>query len=164
MTTNFIPLIETKEKFMSKGFEDNNHLWILWGCSEKSWCGALFVFFSQLFVNLRFELCFFVEFNDRIFWRIMFWVETLCGAAGTFYLRQNFERDNSTRSRFFIYLLYPSETKKLKLIYIWLKIATFLPQFDAIWFFFQNSQLLHFFAESLNLEIINSIIKTARKC
>ena len=37
----------------------------------------------------------------------------------------------------------PSETGKSQLIYNWLRIGTFKPKFDKIYFFYQHSQPLH---------------------
>ena len=42
---------------------------------------------------------------------------------------------NSTKNRVFISLVGPSETGKSQLIYNWLKIGTFQPKFDKIFFF-----------------------------
>ena len=41
----------------------------------------------------------------------------------------------STKNRVFISLVGPSETGKSQLICNWLKIGTFQPQFDKIYFF-----------------------------
>ena len=41
----------------------------------------------------------------------------------------------STKNRVFISLVGPSETGKSQLIYNWLKIGTFQPRFDKIFFF-----------------------------
>ena len=49
----------------------------------------------------------------------------------------------STTNRVFISLVGPSETGKSQLIYNWLKIGTFQPKFDKIYFFYQHSQLLY---------------------
>ena len=46
----------------------------------------------------------------------------------------------STKSRVFISLVGPSETGKSQLSYNWLKIGTFQPKFDKIYFFYQHSQ------------------------
>ena len=45
-----------------------------------------------------------------------------------------------TKNRVFISLVGLSETEKLQLIYNWLKIGTFQPKFDKIYFFYQHSQ------------------------
>ena len=49
----------------------------------------------------------------------------------------------STKNRVFISLVGPSETGKLQFIYNWLKIGTFQPKFDNIYFFYQHSQPLY---------------------
>ena len=49
----------------------------------------------------------------------------------------------STKNRVFISFVGPSETGKLQLIYNWLKIETFQPKFDKIYFFNQHSQPLY---------------------
>ena len=50
---------------------------------------------------------------------------------------------SSTRNWVFISLVGTSETRKLQLIYNLLKIGTFQPKFDKIFFFNQHSQLLY---------------------
>ena len=49
----------------------------------------------------------------------------------------------STKSRVFNSLVGLSETRKLQLLYNWLKIATFQTKFDKIYFFYQHSQPLY---------------------
>ena len=49
----------------------------------------------------------------------------------------------STKNRVFISLVGPSETGKSQLFYNWLKIGTFQPNFDKIYFFYQHSQHLY---------------------
>ena len=49
----------------------------------------------------------------------------------------------STTNRVFISSVGPSETGKSQLIYNWLKIGTFQPKFDKIYFFYQHSQPLY---------------------
>ena len=46
----------------------------------------------------------------------------------------------STKNRVLISLVGPSEAGKSQLIYNWLKIGTFQPKFDKIYFFYQHSQ------------------------
>ena len=72
----------------------------------------------------------------------------------------------STKNRVFISLVGPSETGKLQLIYNWLKIGTFQPKFDKIYFFYQHSQPLYDvmqkeienleFLQGVNFEFIDS--------
>ena len=49
----------------------------------------------------------------------------------------------STNNRVFISLVGPAESGKMQLIYNWLKIGTFQPKFDKIYFFYQLSQPLY---------------------
>ena len=73
----------------------------------------------------------------------------------------------STKNRVFISLVGPSETGKLQLIYNWLKIVTFQPKFDTIYFFYQHSQLVYYvmpkeienleFVRRVNFEFFNSM-------
>ena len=48
----------------------------------------------------------------------------------------------STKNRVFISLVGPSETRKSQPICNWLKIGTFQPKFDKIFFFYQHFQTL----------------------
>ena len=73
----------------------------------------------------------------------------------------------STKNRVFISLVGPSETGKSQLIYNWLKIGTFQPKFDKIYFFYQHSQALYDvmqkqienleFLQGVNFEFIYSL-------
>ena len=49
----------------------------------------------------------------------------------------------STKNLVFFSLVGPSETEKSQLIYNWLKIGTFQPKFDKIYFFYHYSQPLY---------------------
>ena len=44
----------------------------------------------------------------------------------------------STKERVFISLVGPSGSGKLNLIFEWLKIGTFQPKFDKIFYFYQH--------------------------
>ena len=44
----------------------------------------------------------------------------------------------STKNRVFTSLVGPSQTGKLQFVYNWLKIGTFQPKFDKIYFFYQH--------------------------
>ena len=80
----------------------------------------------------------------------------------------------STKSRVFISLCGPSETGKLQPIYKWLKIGTFQPKFDKIYFFYQHSQPLHDvmqkeiqnleLVQGVNFEFIDSLKNNGTKC
>ena len=73
----------------------------------------------------------------------------------------------STKNRVYISLVGPSETGKSQLNYNWLKIGTFQPKFDKIYFFYQHSQPLYDamqkeienleFVQGVNFEFIDSL-------
>ena len=65
----------------------------------------------------------------------------------------------STENRVFIPLVGPSETGKMQLIYNWLKIGTFQPKFDKIYFFDQHSQPLYDVMQKKieNLEFVQGV-------
>ena len=65
----------------------------------------------------------------------------------------------STKHRVFISLFGPSEAEKSQLSYNWLKIGTFQPKFDKIYFFHQHSQLLYdvMQKEIGNLEFVRGV-------
>ena len=79
----------------------------------------------------------------------------------------------STKNGVFISLAGPSETKEAQLIYNWLKIGTFQPKFDKIYFFYQHSQPLYDvmpkeienleFVQGVNFEFIDSLKTNGRK-
>ena len=79
----------------------------------------------------------------------------------------------STKNRVFISLVGPSETGKSQLIYNWLKIGTFQPKFDKIYFFYQHSQPLYDvmqkeiknleFVQGVNFEFIDSLKNNGTK-
>ena len=79
----------------------------------------------------------------------------------------------STKNRVFISLVGPSETGKSQLIYNWLKIGTFQPKFDKIYFFYQQSQTPYDvmqkaienleFVQGVNFEFIDSLKNNGTK-
>ena len=79
----------------------------------------------------------------------------------------------STKNRVFISLVGPSETVKSQLIYNWLKVGTFQPKFDKIYFFYQHSQPLYDvmqkeienleFVRGVNFEFIDSLKNNGTK-
>ena len=92
----------------------------------------------------------------------------------TFYSRQDYEQVISTKNRVLISLVGPSETGKSQLIYNWLKIGTFQPKFDKIYFFNQHSQPLYDvmqkeiienleFVRGVNFEFIDSLKNNGTK-
>ena len=64
-----------------------------------------------------------------------------------------------TKNRVFLSLVGPSETGKSQLLYNWLKIGTFQPKFDKIYFIYQRSQPLHgvMQKEIENLEFVRGV-------
>ena len=79
----------------------------------------------------------------------------------------------STKNRVFISLVGPSETGKSQFIYNWLKIWTFQPMFDKIYFFHEHSQPLKDvmqreienleFVQRVNFEFIDSLKNNGTK-
>ena len=79
----------------------------------------------------------------------------------------------STKNRVFISLVGPSENGKSQLIYNWLKIGTFQPKFNKIYFFHQHSQPLYDvmqkeienleFVQGVNFEFIDSMKNNGTK-
>ena len=79
----------------------------------------------------------------------------------------------STKNRVFDSLVGPSETGKLQLLYNWLKIGTFQPKFDKIYFFYQHSQPLYDvmqnemenleFVQGVNFDFIDSLKNNGTK-
>ena len=65
----------------------------------------------------------------------------------------------STKDRVFISLVGPSGSGKSRLIFDWLKIGTFQPEFDKIYYFYQHYQPLYgLMKEKIkNIEFINGI-------
>ena len=79
----------------------------------------------------------------------------------------------STKNGIFFSLVGPSETGKSQLIYNWLKIGTFQPKFDKIYFFYQHTQPLYDvmqkefenleFVQGVNFEFIDSLKNNGTK-
>ena len=79
----------------------------------------------------------------------------------------------STKNRVFISLVGPSETGKSQLIYNWLKVGTFQPNFDKMYFFYQHSQPLYNvmqkenesleFVQGVNFDFIDSLKNNCTK-
>ena len=79
----------------------------------------------------------------------------------------------STKNRVFISLVGLSETGKSQLIHKWLKVGTFQPKFDKIYFFCQHSQSLYDvmqkeiekleFVQGVNFEFIDSLRNNGTK-
>ena len=77
----------------------------------------------------------------------------------TFYPHQGYEQVNFYKKSSLISLFGPSETGQSQLIYNWLKIGTFQPKFDKIYFFYQHSQPLYdvMQKEIENLEFVRGV-------
>ena len=79
----------------------------------------------------------------------------------------------STKNRVFISLVGPSETRKSQLVFNWLKVGTFQPKFDKIYFFYQHSQPFYDvmqkeienleFVQVVNFEFIDSLKNNGTK-
>ena len=79
----------------------------------------------------------------------------------------------STKKRVFISLVGPSETGKSQMIYNWLKIGKFQPNFDKIYFFYQPSHYIYNvmqkeienleFVQGVNFESIDSLKNNGTK-
>ena len=63
----------------------------------------------------------------------------------------------STKERIFICLVGPSESGKSQLIFDWLKIGTFQPEFDKNFYFFHCYQPLHSQMQRKNLKFIQGV-------
>ena len=65
----------------------------------------------------------------------------------------------STKNQVIISLVSPSENRKSQLIYNWLKIGTFQPKFDKIYFFYQHSEPFYdvMQKENENLEFVKVV-------
>ena len=79
----------------------------------------------------------------------------------------------STKNRIFISLVGPSDSGKTYLIHEWLKVGTFQPKFDKIYFFYQHPQPLYDvmqkeidnleFVQGVHFEFINSLKNNGTK-
>ena len=63
----------------------------------------------------------------------------------------------STKERIFISLVGPSGSGKSHLIFYWLKIGTFKPAFDNIFYFYQYYQPLYSQMQRKNLKFIQGV-------
>ena len=140
--------------------DDHNQGRKCWTCLGQTCSGWLIVFLSQLFVNSM------IIFS--CFWRIHFskscgestvWVGFLCWRQNTFYPHQDYEQVKFYKKTRFFSLVGPSETRKLQLRYNWLKIGTFQPKIDKVYFFYQHSQPLYdvIQKENENLEFVREV-------
>ena len=79
----------------------------------------------------------------------------------------------STKNRIFISLVGPCDSRKTYLIHEWLKVGTFQPKFDKIYFFYQHPQPLYDvmqkqidnleFVQGVHFEFINSLKNNCTK-
>ena len=91
----------------------------------------------------------------------------------TFYPRQHYEQVNLYKKSSLYFMVGPSETGKSQPIYNWLKIGTFQPKFDKIYFFCQHSPPLYDamqkeienleFLQGVNFELIDSLKNNGTK-
>ena len=103
----------------------------------------------------------------------LFGLEVCVVRQNTYYPHQGYEQVNLYKKSSFISLVGPSENGKLQLIYNWLKIGTFQPKFDKIYFFYQHSQPLYNvlqkeienleFAQGVNFEFFDSLKNNGTK-
>ena len=103
----------------------------------------------------------------------MFGLKVCAARQDTFYPHQDYEQVNFYKKSQFISLVGPSETGKAKLNYNWLKIGTFQPKFDKMYFFYQHSQSLYDvmqkeienleFMQGVNFEFIDSLKNKSTK-
>ena len=103
----------------------------------------------------------------------LFGLEFCLVRQDTFYPHQGYEQVSVYKKSSLFSLVGPSETGKSQLIYIWLKIGTFQPKFDKIYFFYQHSQLLYDvmqkeiedleFVQGVNFESIDSLKNNGKK-
>ena len=111
--------------------------------------------------------------SQKVVTNQQFWLKFCVVRQDTFYSHQHYEQLISTKNRVFISLVGPSETGKTQLIYNWLKIETFQPKFDKIYFFYQHSQPFYDdmqkeienleFVRGVNFEFIDSLKNNGTK-
>ena len=112
--------------------------------------------------------------SSRNLWRFncLGWNFVQCGRI-LFTLTKIMNKLISTKNWVFVSLVGPFETGKSQLIYNWLKIGTFRPKFDKIYFFYQHSQPLYNvlqneiknleFVQWVNFEFIDSLKNNGTK-
>ena len=81
--------------------------------------------------------------HQKLVMNELFGLEFFAVRQDTFTLTQFMNKLISRKNRVFISLVGPSETEESQLIYIWLKIGTFQPNFDKLYSFCQDSQPLY---------------------
>ena len=103
----------------------------------------------------------------------LFGLEVRAVRQDIFYLHQDYEQVNFYKKSSLYSLVGPSETGKSQFIYNWLKIGTFQPKSDNIYFFSQHSQPLYDimqkeienleFVQGVNFEFIDSLKNNGTK-
>ena len=68
----------------------------------------------------------------------------------------------STNERIFISLVGPSGSGKSRIIFDWLQIGTFQPEFDKIYYFYQHYQSLYGSMQTKieNIECVQGVVLT----
>ena len=116
----------------------------------------------------------FGEFNSQKFvTNQLFGSEFRAVRQDTFYTHQDYEQVNFYKKRVFVSFVGPSEIGNSQLLYNWLKVGTFQPKLDKIYFFYQHSQLLYDvmekeieileFVRGVNFEFIHSLKNNGTK-
>ena len=86
-------------------------------------------------------------FGEFIFQKLvtnqLFGLEFRVVRQDTIYSHQDYEQVKLYENRVLVSLVGPSAPGISQLIYNWLKIGTFQPKFDKIYFFYHNSQPLY---------------------
>ena len=89
----------------------------------------------------------------------LFGLEFCAVQQDTFYPHQGYEQVNFYKKSSLYFIGWSPETGKSQLIFNWLKIGTFQPKFDKIYFFYQHSQPLYdvMQTEIENLEFVRGV-------
>ena len=116
-------------------FDDNNQEKKSWACLGQICSRSLIVFLYQLFFVDHLWLLL-KNSTFKNLWQIncLRWNFVQCVRIH-FTITKIMNKLISTKNWVFISLVGPSETEKKQPIYNWIKIATFQPKFDTIYFF-----------------------------
>ena len=116
-------------------FDDNKQEKKSWACLGQTCSRSLIAFLSQLFVIFLPSLNAFGESTfEKLVLNQLFVLESCAMRQDTFYIHHDYEQVHFYTKWIFISLVPPSEPGKPQLIYNWLKIGTFQPKFDKIYF------------------------------
>ena len=154
-------------------FHDNNQERKCWANLAETCSRSLIVFLSQLFVIFWSSVVAFGEFTFQKFvTNQLFELQFCVVRQDTSYPHQDYEQVNFLKKSSFYSLVGPSKTGKWQPIYNWLKIGTFQPKFDKI-FFIELSQHLYdvmqkenenlVFVRGVNYGFIDSLRKNGTK-